>query len=271
VQILEEGMKWNQVGVDPSQAQALDVQKWTVDDCSRIFNIPPHKLGSLDRATFSNIEEQNIDFVASTMLYWFRKWELEVNYKLFSTAERKNMFCEILADGLLRGKLQQRYQAFATARQWGWVSVNDIRRSENMNPIGPEGDIYLEPLNMKPAGTETPAPAASAEPLPAEADRALVDSIATAFGRIIRRSEKKKKFDEREKDKTREIVWDSVLAYATMHKVDEVHARAALDAAIDEYVCKGVKLEDQHAQLFANNIQTQLGGNGHAIAKTKKR
>jgi len=85
--ILEEGMKWTQQGVDPKQAQALEVQKYTVDDCSRIFQIPPHMLGSMDRATFNNIEEQNLKFLAMTMLYWFRKWEQECNYKLFMPSE----------------------------------------------------------------------------------------------------------------------------------------------------------------------------------------
>jgi HK97 family phage portal protein len=77
IAVLEEGLKWTKIGVDPEQAQALEIQKYTVDDCARIFNIPPHKLASMEHSTFSNIEEQNIDFVTSTMLYWFRKWELE--------------------------------------------------------------------------------------------------------------------------------------------------------------------------------------------------
>jgi len=102
IKILEEGMNWIKTGVDPEQAQALEVQKYTVADCARIFTIPPHKIGDLEHATFSNIEEQNIDFVTATMLYWFRKWELECDYKLFMPGERAKMFCEILVDGLLR-------------------------------------------------------------------------------------------------------------------------------------------------------------------------
>jgi HK97 family phage portal protein len=158
MQILEQGLTWKQTGTDPEQAQAMEVQKFTVDDCSRIFNIPPHKIGSLEHATYSNIEEQNIDFVTQTMYYWFRKWEQEANYKLFSTAERKSLFCEILVDGLLRGDIKSRYEAYHLGRQAGFLSVNDIREKENMNPIGDPGDIYLEPLNMKEAGTETPVP-----------------------------------------------------------------------------------------------------------------
>lgn len=154
LQVLEEGMKWKATGIDPEKAQALDTQKFTVDDCSRIFNIPPHKLGSLDRATFSNIESQQIDFVTSTMCYWFRKWEAECDYKLFMPSERDNMFCEILVDGLLRGDTESRYNAYNLGRMAGFLSVNDIRSKENLNPIGEDGDIYLTPLNMVPAGTD---------------------------------------------------------------------------------------------------------------------
>jgi HK97 family phage portal protein len=157
--ILEEGMKWHAVGVDPQQAQALEVQKFTVDDCSRIFNIPPHKIGSLERATFSNIEEQNLEFVTSTMYYWFRKWEQELNRKMFLPAERSRYFVEILVDGLLRGNTTSRYGAYSVGRQWGWLNVNEIRERENLNSIGPAGDTYLEPLNMVPVNPKDGEPA----------------------------------------------------------------------------------------------------------------
>ena len=120
----------------------------------------------MDRATFSNIEEQNIDFVNQTMLYWFKKWEQECNYKLFSPAEQNTMFCEILADGLLRGNTKARYEAHNIGRNAGFLSVNDIREKENMNGIGPDGDIYLEPLNMKKAGEPDPEPEPQPEPEP---------------------------------------------------------------------------------------------------------
>jgi HK97 family phage portal protein len=158
VHVLEEGMKWHGTGVDPQQAQALEVQKFTVDDCSRIFNIPPHKIGSLERATFSNIEEQNLEFVTSTMFYWFRKVEQECNHKLLLPAERGRMFIEILVDGLLRGNISSRYGAYSVGRQWGWLNVNEIRERENLNSIGEAGETYLEPLNMVPVNPNEPAP-----------------------------------------------------------------------------------------------------------------
>lgn len=153
MQILEEGTKWTKIGVDPKDAQAIEVQKFTIDDCARIFQIPPHKLGSMEFSKYNNIEQLQIDFICTTMLYWFRKWEQEVNYKLFGPAERDRFFAEILADAALRGNTEARTAFYAGGRQWGYLSINDIRSKENMNPIGPAGDVYLDPLNMAPAGS----------------------------------------------------------------------------------------------------------------------
>lgn len=159
IAILEEGMKYTQTGVNPEDAQSLEMQKFSVDDVARIFNIPPHKLASMDRATFSNIEEQNMDFLTQTLLYWLKGWETECNKKLIMPSRRGKVFVEYLVDAFLRGDLESRYKAYNTGRLGGWLSVNEIRGFENMNNIGDEGDIYLEPLNMKPAGTVTPGPA----------------------------------------------------------------------------------------------------------------
>jgi len=156
IAILEEGMGWKQMGVDPEKSQCLEMQKFSVADVSRIFNIPPHKLGDLDRATFSNIEQQSIEFVTTTLFYWFRKWEQECNYKLFLPGERDKFFVEFLVDAFLRGDTEARTKSYTAGRQGGWLSINDVRRMENLNPIGPEGDKYMEPLNMKPAGEEPP-------------------------------------------------------------------------------------------------------------------
>lgn len=153
VAILEEGMKWNQTGISPEDAQCLETQKFSVDDIARIFNIPPHKLASMDRATFSNIEQQSMDFLTQTLYYWLRTWETECNSKLISPSKQGVLFVEHLVDGFLRGDLASRYAAYNVGRNGGWLNVNDIRGLENMNSIGPEGDIYLEPLNMRPAGS----------------------------------------------------------------------------------------------------------------------
>jgi len=278
--VLEEGMKWSQTGVAPEQAQALEVQKYTVDDCSRIFNIPPHKIGSLERATFSNIEEQNIDFVASTMLYWFRKWEQECNYKLFLPGEKKSHFCEILVEGLLRGKMLARAQTYASARQWGWLSVNDIRRTENLNPIGPEGDIYLEPANMKPAGSpdpkEMPAPD-NPEPDKHDDDirNAHRELIEGQWTRVINKQINSLKkavngdFYERMREYAATVMFDSVNACASINGVKTEQVRDMLDAIITKNINKNIKLTTEDAAKLTDEIFKKIGGN-HAGDQNKE-
>lgn len=150
--ILEEGMKWNKIGIPPDDAQFLETRKFQKNEIASFFHIPPHMIGDLERATFSNIEEQALEFVVYTMRPWLVRWEQSINQKLLNPDERADYFAEFLVDGLLRGNIQARYQAYATGRQWGWLSANDIRELENQNPLpGEEGDIYLNPMNMVPA------------------------------------------------------------------------------------------------------------------------
>ena len=265
LQILEEGMKWTKTGIDPAQAQALDVQKFTVDDCSRIFNIPPHKLGSMEHATFSNIEEQNIDFVSSTLFYWFRKWEQEINYKLFLDAERDSHFCEILVDALLRGSIEARSKSFAMGRQWGYYSINDIRRILNLNTIGPAGDNYLDPLNMKPAGQTNPVRARQSAT--GDIRAALEDLIASTFERVVTKQSNEGGYRPGQVDWAHKILADPVRAMAraidTTLEVDEI-----LKRALPEFIQADIRLDDSHPTMFANHITYLLGGNHDAIAKT---
>lgn len=259
LQILEEGMKYTPIGVNPEQAQSLEVQKYTVDDCARIFNIPPHKIASMERATFSNIEEQNLDFISSTMMYWFRTWEQECDYKLFMPSEHGRLFCEILADGMLRGKFQQRMQGYSIGRLAGLYTINDMLRLENMNTIGPEGDVHIVPLNMKPAGTENPV-----EPEPDDnsddADRAQRELIASTFQRVITACQnggwKRGRYSW-----AVNLMGPTVQAYGSLHGVGSLDSRMKLETVLTEYVCEGVELEERHAEEFANRIITELGGN----------
>lgn len=258
MQIFEEGMKWVKTGIDPEQAQALEVQKYTVDDCSRIFSIPPHKLGSMDRATFSNIEEQNIDFVTSTMLYWFRKWEQECNYKLLMPTERKTMFCEILAEGLLRGRTITRYNAYNIGRNAGFLSVNDVRRMENMNSIGEKGDIYLEPLNMKPAGTETPPK--SNEGFMRKAHR---DLILSQWLRLIKKqnsiNQKNPNFYEKQRDYARTILYEPATAYASVFGKNGVDIREIINEIIEKYINNRMELTEKDAEIVTEEIMFEIG------------
>lgn len=149
VAILEEGLDVKEIGLPPEDAQFLETRKFQTTEIARLYRIPPHMLADLERATFSNIEHQSLEFVIHTVRPWLVRWEQAIHRALMTPAERRAYFAEFLVDGLLRGDIQSRYAAYATGRQNGWLSANDVRRLENMNPI-PGGDMYLIPLNMIP-------------------------------------------------------------------------------------------------------------------------
>lgn len=142
--ILEEGMKYQKIGVDPDSAQFLETRKYQVADIARLFRIPPHMIADLEHATFSNIEHQSIDFVVHTLRPWLVRWEQAINYKLFTPSERKHYFAEHMVDGLLRGDAKSRAEALSTLRQNGIISADEWRAIENMNPQeGGVGKHYL--------------------------------------------------------------------------------------------------------------------------------
>lgn len=150
--MLEEGMSYTSLGIPPEDSQFLETRQFQVEEVARWFSVPPHKIGYLKYATYSNIEHQGIDYLTSSLRRWLVRWEQEINRKLIAASERRQQYVEHLTDAILRGDIQSRYAAYAIARQWGWMSVNDIRERENMNPLpDDEGQMYLVPLNMSPA------------------------------------------------------------------------------------------------------------------------
>lgn len=150
--VLEYGMEIQRLGATNEESQFLETRKELQNEVARLWRMPPHKVGIMDRATFSNIEEQALEFVTDTLGPWLDLVEKSVNHWLMRDRDAGRYFFEFNVDGLLRGNIEARYAAFATARQWGWLSVNEIRKLENLNPIGRRGDQYLQPLNMVPAG-----------------------------------------------------------------------------------------------------------------------
>jgi HK97 family phage portal protein len=148
--ILEEGLEFQEIGLAPEAAQFLETRKFQNTEIARFYRIPPHMLADLERATFSNIEHQSLEFVIHTMRPWLVRWEQELNRTVIAEGERGEIFVEFLVDGLLRGDIANRYTAYAQGRQNGWLSANDIREKENMNPVA-GGDVLLVPLNMIPA------------------------------------------------------------------------------------------------------------------------
>lgn len=151
VAILEEGVTWQQVGVDNDTAQFLETRKMQVTEVARWMRLPAHKLNDLERATFSNIEQQQQDYLDNALDIWLVRWEQAIATQLLLREERARYYAEHLRAALLRGDLATRYAAYAVGRQWGWLSANDVRELENENPIE-GGDQYLVPLNMVPAG-----------------------------------------------------------------------------------------------------------------------
>src|SRR4030042_1169722 len=162
--ILEEGMKWTAIGLPPEDSQFLETRKFQVSEIARIFRVPPHMIGDVERSTSwgTGIEQQNIGFVVYSLRSWLVRWEQEGNNTRLSEEERKNYFVEYLVDGLLRGDITSRYRAYSIARQNGWMNGNEIRDLENQNQA--KGlDTYLVNGNMTPvdkAGTQPPTPAA---------------------------------------------------------------------------------------------------------------
>lgn len=150
--ILEEGMNLTKVSISPSESQFLETRQFGVVDIARFFRIPLAYLGSLENSsTRANIEEQGIQFQRNTILPWVKRWEAEFNRKLFPNGNE--YYIRFNMDGLLRGDISSRYSSYATARQWGWLSVNDIRKFEGLDNID-NGDTYLQPLNMVDVATD---------------------------------------------------------------------------------------------------------------------
>ena len=150
VAVLEEGMKFQPIGIPPEQAQFLETRKYQLNEIARIFRIPPHMIGDLEKSSFSNIEQQSLEFVMYTLDPWVIRWEQAISRALFSDSEKRQYFVKFNVDGLLRGDYQSRMNGYAVGRQNGWLSANDIRELENLNRISPElgGDLYLVNGNM---------------------------------------------------------------------------------------------------------------------------
>ena len=135
VAILEEGMKFEPMSVPNNEAQFLETRKFQVDEICRIFRVPPHLVGDLEHATFSNIEHQSIDFAVHTIRPWLVRIEQSMNRALFTDQEKGRFYVQFNIDGLMRGDYRSRMEGYAIARQNGWMSANDIRELENQNPI----------------------------------------------------------------------------------------------------------------------------------------
>ena len=152
VAVLEEGLKYTPIAISPEQAQFLETRKFQINEIARIFRVPPHMVGDLEKSSFSNIEQQSLEFVKYTLDPWVIRWEQSITRALLSHEEKSRYFVKFNLEGLLRGDYQSRMNGYAIGRQNGWMSANDIRELENLDRIPAEvgGDLYLVNGNMLP-------------------------------------------------------------------------------------------------------------------------
>lgn len=152
VAVLEEGMRYQPISLSPEASQLIQTRRFQIDEIARIFRVPPHMVGDLEKSSFSNIEQQALEFVKYSLGPWVTRWEQAMHRCLLTDAEKGALFMKFNVEGLLRGDYASRMSGYATARQNGWMSANDIRELEDMDRIAPEdgGDLYLVNGNMIP-------------------------------------------------------------------------------------------------------------------------
>lgn len=178
VAVLEQGLKWQQVGISPEEAQFLGTREHQAEDVCRWFRVPPHMVGLTSKATSwgSGIEEMNLGFLAYTLRPWLTRWVQAIRRDLILA--QQTYFADFVIQDLLRGDIEKRYNAYAIGIQNGWLNRNEVRRFENMNSMGPKGDVYLQPLNMSDASQ------ANAASPPGEHYRLLAEEAAA---RVVRK------------------------------------------------------------------------------------
>jgi len=140
--VLEEGLSFKQVSIPPNAAQFLETRKYQTNEICRIFRVPPHMIADLEKSSFNNIEQQGLEFKVYTIDPWVSRLEQAMTRQLLLPSEKSQYFIKFNMDGLLRGDYEKRMRGYSIGRQNGWLSANDIRRLEDMNPI-PDGDEYL--------------------------------------------------------------------------------------------------------------------------------
>lgn len=152
VAVLEEGMKYSPISIPPEQAQFIETRKFQLDEIARIYRVPPHMIGDLEKSSFSNIEQQALEFVKYTLGPWIMRWEQALEKALLLPSERRDHFIKFNVDGLMRGDYVSRMNGYATGINNGFMSPNDVRKLENLDLIPDElgGNLYLVNGNMCP-------------------------------------------------------------------------------------------------------------------------
>lgn len=166
IAILEQDLKYQAIGVPPEDAQFLQTRKFQLQEAARAYRVPLHLIGDLERSTNNNIEHQGIEVVKFTLMPYFVSWEQSIKRDLLTAKSFNTHDAVFVVNALVRGDMLSRFQAYAIARQWGWMAVNDVLSLEDSQTIA-NGDRYLEPMNMVEAGSDPIAvePAAPSMPM----------------------------------------------------------------------------------------------------------
>lgn len=154
--LADAGAKFEKVGMTLEDMEFLELKRFQVAEIARLFRVPLHMLYDQAAQPRANMEQASLEFVTYTLRPWLVRYEQTISRDLFSREDRSRYFAEHNVAGLLRGDFAARMAGYAQGRQWGWLSVNDVLRLENLNGIGPQGDVYLQPSNMAPAGSAGP-------------------------------------------------------------------------------------------------------------------
>ncbi len=264
VAVLEEGLEWQQIGIAPEEAQFLETREFQAEDVCRWFRVPPHMVGLTSKATSwgSGIEQMSIGFVTYTLMPWLTRWQQAISRDLIIAVD--TYFAQFIVEGLLRGDIGSRYAAYAIGRQWGWLSTNDVRRLENMNPVD-DGDDYLRPLNMLEAGEELEATARSTSPVATSHYRLLAEEAA---GRLVRKeiaavrrlSSKLPEQSEQWQEAVRDFYSDHVDLVAQTMRISLARAQHYCSEQIDALTNQGVPaFEDREQQRVTELAQVAIG------------
>jgi HK97 family phage portal protein len=256
---LTEGLKFVAGGaVPPRDAQFLEGRTFQINDVARWLNMPPHKLRELTNATFSNIEEQNIEWVTDSIRPWCVLWEQELNRKLIPRLERRIQFFEHNVEGLLRGNIESRYNAYAIGRTHGWLSADDVRQKENMNPLPDgQGGIYLLQGNMVPANriNEIIDKQVAPDPAPVAPQPAPPTDNGEADDRAARMAAELRAEMATLGERQAEAVARAEAADAAL--LDTMTGREALQQKADEALREAYELGQQKATLAARLLATE--------------
>jgi HK97 family phage portal protein len=147
--MLQEGMDVTKITFTNDEAQYLETRKLARSEISGAAGCPPHKIGDLEKATFSNIEQQSLEFYTGSVLHWCVRWEQAVYRDLLTAAERKKYYAKINVDGLLRGDIATRMEAYTKAIHYGIMNANEVRAKEDLNKRSDaDGESYFRPANI---------------------------------------------------------------------------------------------------------------------------